>query len=218
MFNKWILLNILFVFCVLICAQTSEKTPYVNLNCKEQPLRSVLAEIRTQTGIDFVYHDKLVNNIKITCRINNEAIESAIKKILSKHEIACQVFDKNSYVLFKEKLPAEKYRRAAVLKQSEPEKTDVPISTSPIILTKGDPVYPLEAMRKNIEGNVVVKLLITKTGNVSKALIQRTSNYAVLDSAAIDYSRKLNFIPAQTNGKPQDIWMIFILRYCFVDN
>jgi TonB family protein len=215
---KLVLSIILFAFCVLVCAQTFEKTSYVNLNCKEQPLRLVLAEIRTQTGIDFVYRDKLVNNIKITCRINNDAVEDAIKKILNEHNLACQAFDRNSYVLFKEKTPAEKYRRAAVIKESEPEKKYMPTTTSPIMMTRFEPIYPLEAVRKNIEGRVIVKLLINKEGNVSNIKIQRSSNYAILDSAAIDYSKRLNFIPAQTNGKPQDTWMSLVLRYCFVDN
>ena len=69
-------------------------------------------------------------------------------------------------------------------------------------------VYPAEAVKNNIEGKVVVQLLIDKTGKVSEIKVVRSAGED-LDKEAVrvmkllpDFSPGYNFI----KGEPIDMW------------
>ena len=98
-------------------------------------------------------------------------------------------------------------------------KKGIPIETDnlsrPVLISDISPVYPLEALKDRIEGKVVVKFFINKDGKVSEISVESTSGSKILDSAAINYVQMLKFIPAQTNGKPHNVWMIMSFQYLF---
>ncbi len=73
----------------------------ISLNCNEQSLRSVLEDIRIQAGVNFIYQDNLVDNKKVTCRINNYQVKDAVKKVLSGLNISYKKFGEKAFVLFK---------------------------------------------------------------------------------------------------------------------
>lgn len=64
------------------------------------------------------------------------------------------------------------------------------------------PVYPTYAVRRGIEGTVLVDVSIDSLGRVSGTEIVTSSNYAILDRAAIRCVRRVRFIPASYMGKP----------------
>lgn len=211
MLGKWIILIIAILFSLLTFAQSQYEK--INLKCKKQPLRSVLDEIKTKSGINFIYSDDLIKNINITCKIENSSPESAVKKILYGHNLSYKKFDTNYFVLLKEGKPIQKDFKPVVIKE------DIPIETGnlsrPVLISRISPVYPFAAFKDRIEGRVAVKFFINKSGNVSEISVESTSGSDILDSAAVDYVRKLEFIPAQANGKPRNIWMTMSFRYLF---
>jgi TonB family protein len=66
-------------------------------------------------------------------------------------------------------------------------------------------VYPVLASRNNIEGKVVISLLIDEKGNVTKTHIESSSNQ-IFDQATIDAAQKVKFTPASRNGKAVKVW------------
>ena len=70
-------------------------------------------------------------------------------------------------------------------------------------------------MWSDIKGNVTVNLLVDKQGNVESVIIEHSSESEILDSAALDYSRSLKFIPANSSGSPQSYWVKMTYRYFF---
>lgn len=74
-------------------------------------------------------------------------------------------------------------------------------STSPKIIERSPPVYPLEARKKGWEGRVALSIAISEKGTVLDVYIIKSSGFSILDNAAVDSARKWRFAPAQTNGK-----------------
>jgi TonB family protein len=221
---KWFFLNIAFFFLTFTLLQSIQTYPQseerdkeVVLNFKEQSLHSVLEEIRNQTGINFIYNDNLVDNIKFTGKIEGVPVRNAVNKILSKHNISFKVFNKNSCVLYRKEIPEESKYRALVIKEEIPNTDTTHILIEPKVISRIKPVYPPQAIENEIEGNVTLNLLVTKEGNVSTAVVKLSSGSAILDSAAIDYSYKMKFSPALDNGKPRSIWISMIYKYFFSD-
>lgn len=67
--------------------------------------------------------------------------------------------------------------------------------------------YPSIALKSNIEGRVVIKVLIKKDGYISKYVVEHSEN-VILNKAAIDALLKYGkFVPAFQNGKNIDCWL-----------
>jgi len=73
--------------------------------------------------------------------------------------------------------------------------------TAPIPLTQTLPVYPSTARRRRLQGVVVVAVEVTADGAAQSVVVQRSSGYPVLDSAALDAVRNWRFTPAQRAGQ-----------------
>jgi TonB family protein len=67
-------------------------------------------------------------------------------------------------------------------------------------------VYPDEARRAGIEGNVYLNILVQKTGKVTKYIVAMSDN-KMLNAAAIQAMKDYgNVIPAKLNGKNIACW------------
>ena len=208
------------IFSVVLCSNIlsqsiSERN--ISLICNNEPLRTVLDEIRIQAGVNFIYQDDLIDNKNITCRIKNDFVKDAVKRILSGSNISYKIFGEKVFVLFKEKKPVKISYKAIVVDQDASISNRIVSFTKPEIIYGDKPVYPAEAVKNNIEGKVKVRFLISKEGNVDRTIIEITSGSEILDSAAIDYINKLKFTPAKENGLTRTIWMSMVLRYLVVD-
>lgn len=75
--------------------------------------------------------------------------------------------------------------------------------------------YPDQAKRNGIEGSVVVRALIDKSGRIVQAEIY-ASEHALLEQAALEGVRKARFTAAQQNGRAVSCWVyvpvVFRLR------
>jgi TonB family protein len=214
---KLILVNIVLLFTVYIYAQAVDNIKTVNLNCYDQPLHSVLEKLRTQTGFDIIYSNDLVDNMTITCMFDGCSVENALENILKHHNISYKVFNGKSFVLFKVNKPVKKqYKTLVVQKNYSDEETSL-LDSEPQVITKINPIYPLDAVRNKIEGNVSVRFLVTAEGNVKNSLVEQSSGSSILDSATVAYSKTLKYIPAYFKDKPRNVWISMKFKY-FITN
>ncbi len=219
---KWVLLvGIIYLLSPYNLSKTAPEERKVFLNCQEQSLRSVIDDIRIQTGLNFIYQDDLVNNIKITCIIKGIPVENALKKILEGLNISYKRFgesfqNRSTFVLFSEKKPFKTSYKAIIVNQKTADADTVISFENPKLISKSTPIYPVEAAKNNIEGKVKLKFLINKEGVIYRIIIQESSGSEILDSAATDYINNLKFTPAKTNGIPRSVWMSMVLKYIVV--
>ena len=62
------------------------------------------------------------------------------------------------------------------------------------------PVYPRASQRRNEQGTVVVRVLISTQGTVVDVWVKNTSGHTRLDEAALNAVRKVKFKPYTENG------------------
>ena len=89
--------------------------------------------------------------------------------------------------------------------------------TRPEVLHVVNPGYPAAAMRKGVEGTVVVSILVSPEGDVEAVRILRSADSSYgLDDAAVAAVAKWKFRPAVRDGKPIRVWtsypVVFRLR------
>lgn len=66
------------------------------------------------------------------------------------------------------------------------------------------PVYPLIARRQGIEGQVILRLLVTPGGDPAEVTVRQSSGHAALDRSALEAVRRWRFRPALRGGRPVD--------------
>ncbi len=79
-------------------------------------------------------------------------------------------------------------------------------STNPKIINFVKPQYPEIARRSQIEGTVIVKVLVGPDGNVKDAQVIQ-SVHQLLNNAALAAARKCKFIPGKQRNIPVKAWM-----------
>jgi protein TonB len=90
----------------------------------------------------------------------------------------------------------------------------IAIDDSPVLEKLSQPVYPDSAMKAGIEGNVWVKVLIDKQGNVRDALIAKGSGKKVgFEEAALAAAKKATWKPAMLNKKPVAVWVSYEIKF-----
>lgn len=62
------------------------------------------------------------------------------------------------------------------------------------------PQYPRQSVRRGETGRVVVRILISSKGAVTRATVQKSSGYRRLDEAALEAARSARFKPYTENG------------------
>ena len=86
----------------------------------------------------------------------------------------------------------------------EVKHTAAPANTKPVeILSVPKPVYTREGIAKKIEGDVLVQVLFTASGEVRVERVVRGLGYG-LDESAEAAARQIRFKPAEQDGRPVD--------------
>ena len=88
--------------------------------------------------------------------------------------------------------------------------------TPVVILSKPDPVYPPEARRLRIEGEVILSVLFGSSGNLRVLKVVQGLGHG-MDQAAVEAAERIRFKPAEREGRPVDstalVHIIFQLAY-----
>ncbi len=71
--------------------------------------------------------------------------------------------------------------------------------------------YPAALYARKVQGNVTLKLFIDRDGRVlaDSTLVDERSGYPALDSAALQGSQALHFVPAKLHGEPIPVSILF---------
>ena len=88
----------------------------------------------------------------------------------------------------------------------------IPVEKMPDLVNQVNPVYPEEAKKNGIEGRVWVKALVSKEGNVKKAVAVKSDN-EIFNQAAIEAAMKYRFTPAMQSGKPVAVWVVMPFKF-----
>ncbi|MGH1364133.1 MAG: energy transducer TonB [Calditrichia bacterium] len=107
-------------------------------------------------------------------------------------------FDNTDANMFTEELPPP------------PEEEDpiVPfhaLSKQPKEIHRVNPVYPELARKAEIEGTVVIKVLVNTKGEVEEALILKS--ITLLDKAALDAAKQFRFSPGKQRNRLVKVWV-----------
>jgi len=87
-----------------------------------------------------------------------------------------------------------------------------PFEKEPVPVLTIAPQYPDVPLRAGIEGDVIVKVLLTKEGKVKKAILVKSNNDLFIQPA-MDAAMKWTFTPAIMNGKPVQVWVSIPFRF-----
>ncbi len=81
------------------------------------------------------------------------------------------------------------------------------VDVRPVTIQQVEPVYPPEAIAKQLEDVVVLRLLVTATGQVADVQVLRKSQKdPAFDGAAVAAARQWLFRPATRRGQPVACW------------
>ncbi len=79
------------------------------------------------------------------------------------------------------------------------------------------PVYPREALRRRIEGTVLLRVRVSAQGNVQDLHIDRSSGHDMLDAAALKAVRGWRFHPAKIRGETSACEVVVPVRFVLLD-
>jgi len=91
------------------------------------------------------------------------------------------------------------------------EATD--LDEPPRAVFKVEPRYPELARRAGKEGRVILRILITRTGEVARVLVVGGQDRLGFAEAAVDAVERWRFAPPTVGGKPVDVWCTLPIRF-----
>ncbi|MFA6542052.1 MAG: energy transducer TonB [Bacteroidota bacterium] len=101
------------------------------------------------------------------------------------------------------------------IKYISEKKDDGTIGVEKPVITHQEKVsYPIIAQRYNIAGKVLVKMNITKNGNVKRAFIIKSPDL-VFNKPILESVMEWKFTPAISNGQPIDCWIVVPIIFHF---
>ncbi len=207
----WIALNIVLLMAVKAFAQEPQLSAVNSMKGDKYSLSSILEDIRNKDGVNFIYSDNVIKDIRVNYKIAGDLNRKELKNFLSQFGLSCKSFGSGNIVIFKnETVPIKSYGRVNIKNIFYKDTGDV---KDPRLISNIIPVYPQLAVIRKIEGKVKIRFLVTKDGDVSKIIVDSTSGSELLDRATVEYVSKLKFIPAVFNGKFQKIWMSKLFDY-----
>ncbi len=89
------------------------------------------------------------------------------------------------------------------------------VDTKPRVVSRSPMQYPASAMKKRIDGYVVVNLLIDTDGSIEAAKVLQSSPPGVFDAAALSGIRSWRFSPGKYKGRPVKVWAKQKVRFDF---
>ena len=90
--------------------------------------------------------------------------------------------------------------------------TPAPDLTQPVATRKVDPAYPMQLMRENVAGTVILYAVIHSDGSIGDVKVLRSVDDR-LDRFASDAISQWKFDPATKNGAPVDVEATFQIPF-----
>ena len=92
------------------------------------------------------------------------------------------------------------------------EQQEPVITKNPELMEPAQPDYPQEAQDQEIEGVVTLKIVLDASGFVSDVTVEK-GVHPLIDQAAIEAAYNLVFSPAEVNGEPAPIALLFSFTF-----
>lgn len=87
------------------------------------------------------------------------------------------------------------------------------VDQPPRIIRRIDPLYPFAAKRKNIQGKVTLRFIVTKEGRVIEPSVVKAEPPGIFDNSALKAILRWRFKPAIKDGKAVDVIIIAPLKF-----
>jgi protein TonB len=96
-----------------------------------------------------------------------------------------------------------------------PQKVDViePPKFGVAYLNNPAPNYPGMSRRSGEQGQVMLRVLVSATGEASTVEIEKSSQFERLDQAALEAVKKWRFVPAKKNNQPLSAYVLVPVRF-----
>lgn len=75
------------------------------------------------------------------------------------------------------------------------------------------PRYPPQAIRRRMEGEVMLRVLVSVDGSPLKVEIEKSSRFRELDQAAMQAVKKWKFNPEVRNGRSVEGWVLVPINF-----
>lgn len=89
----------------------------------------------------------------------------------------------------------------------------VAVDRMPVAVRKIKPVYPMDARRRGLSGQVTLRLYVDAEGDVREVQVQAAEPAGVFEEKAVEAARKWKFDPAMFKGAPVGVWMTLPVRF-----
>ncbi len=104
------------------------------------------------------------------------------------------------------------------VKETESKRTEAEPEVEPpkfgaAYLNNPAPEYPQLARRKGEQGRVMLKVLVSESGQPEKVQVDTSSGYSKLDQAAVEAVKKWSFIPASRSGQPVSAYVLVPIKF-----
>ncbi len=83
----------------------------------------------------------------------------------------------------------------------------------PVVISKGNLVYPPSAVEAGVEGVVKLEVLVSEDGKVTEAKVAKSSRDRRLDAAAVEFIKGWRYKPAVQDGKPRSVWTHAVVTF-----
>lgn len=98
--------------------------------------------------------------------------------------------------------------------QAPPSEFDMEeVDEKPQIISKVEPLYPYRAKRRNLDGKVVVKFLVSDAGDVRKPSVIEAEPSGIFEENTLQAIRRWRFKPGYYKGKPVATWVILPIHF-----
>lgn len=87
------------------------------------------------------------------------------------------------------------------------------VDEPPQVLRSVPPEYPYGAKRNHVEGEVVVRMLVTTLGEPTNLSIHSASPKGVFEKAALGAAKRWKFRPGQYKGQAVDTWVLLPFNF-----
>lgn len=100
-----------------------------------------------------------------------------------------------------------------VVQQAEPEPAYQPPRFGVAYLHNPSPEYPPVSRRLREQGKVMLRVMVTPTGEPSTIELEKSSGFERLDQAAMDAVKQWRFVPAKRGEQPIAAWVVVPLSF-----
>lgn len=73
--------------------------------------------------------------------------------------------------------------------------------------------YPEDLWDAEVEGETILRLMVTREGGVDSVRVERSSGYPAFDSAAVSGARDLRFEPARRGDETIPVWVLLPVEF-----